>query len=68
MVFNALFPRRSYGTARVRYDLLHNYYLEDTYNQQFAKILLDRSISNTMLEKMKYIFCEIYNDTKHNAC
>jgi len=30
------------------YDLLRNYYSEYTCNQYFAKILLDRSISNTM--------------------
>ena len=32
----------------VGYDLLRNYYSEYTCSQYFAKIFLDRSISNTM--------------------
>ena len=36
----------------VGYDLLRNYYSEYACNQCFAKILLDRSIPNTMAQNL----------------
>ena len=35
------------------YDLLRNYYPEYACNQYFVKILLDRSISNTMAQNFR---------------
>lgn len=51
MAFNALFPSIAAEGGEVRYDLLRNYYSEYTCNKYLAKILLDRSISNTMPTK-----------------
>ena len=52
MAFNALSPSVATKRGEVMYDLLHNYYLEYTCNQYFAKNFLDHSISNTTRKKM----------------